>query len=201
MATISPVRIANMALSNIGASSTIESLTEESTEAKQANLWYDWSRLQVLELHDWSFARKRRILANHSEDPPDIWGYRYQYPDDCVIMMFLQNPALDADTADAVPFDIESDDAKETKTILTSLEDAVGVYTFDQVTTSLFTPLFVEMLAAMLSYHMAFSITGDRGNQEAQLQKLLLLGQQATDVNSNEEVKKPPRDAEWHRGR
>lgn len=60
---ISNVTISNMALSHIGADSTIESMAESSAEAAQCNLWYDYSRLQVLEAYDWGFARKRLDLA------------------------------------------------------------------------------------------------------------------------------------------
>jgi len=106
MAVISVVKICNMALSNIGAKSTIESITENTPEAKRCNLWYDFSRLQTLEIFDWNFAQKRLTLALHSDVAPDgVWTFRYQYPSDGANIRFLQNPA--GETADAIPFTIE----------------------------------------------------------------------------------------------
>lgn len=201
MALISKVHIANMALGNLGATSTIETFTEASAEAQQADLWYDYSRLQALEAFNWSFARKRLTLASHGDDPPDIWGYRYQYPADCVIIRKLQNPITADDEADAIPYEIEVDDAKETKTILTNLEDAVAIYTFDLETTALFTPLFVELLASVLAYHMAMSITGDKEIRRAMQEAYSILLLQAPTSNANEQVMKPIREAEWIRGR
>ncbi len=59
MASISQVAIGNMALSHIGASSTIESFGEDTNGAQQVNLWYDFSRQQTLESYDWGFARTK----------------------------------------------------------------------------------------------------------------------------------------------
>jgi hypothetical protein len=211
---ISKVTIGNMALSNIGARSNIEDLTEDSAEAQAINLWYDFSRQQVLESFDWSFARKRLTLATHADVPPDgVWGYRYQYPSDALIIRYLQNPTnsgstdtifsdrTDGDTGDAVPYQIEVDDAKETKTILTNLESAIGVYTFDLETTSLFSGLFIETLAANLGYHVSHSLTGKAEIRKEQYERFLELLALAPAVNANEEVQKPPRQADWIRGR
>lgn len=212
--SIGKVKIGNMALSNIGARSTIEDLAEVTSEAKAINLWYDFARVQTLEAFDWSFARKRLTLALHADDPPDgVWGFRYQYPADALILRFIQNPTrtgstdtifsrrTDSDTGDAIPFQIEVDDAKETKTILTNLEDAVAVYTFDLETTTLFSGLYVETLAANLAYHIAMGLTGKSEIRKEQYERFLELLQFAPASNANEEVSKPPRDAEWIRGR
>lgn len=201
MAIISKVRIANMALSNVGAKSTIELLTEDSAEAQSVDLWYEYSRMQTLEAHNWSFARKRLILADHSEDPPDgIWAYRYQYPSDCIRMREIQQ-ATNIDSDDAVPFSIEVDANKNDKTILTDMQSAIGVYTFDLQTTALMSPLFVEAFAAMLSYHIAFALTSDMAIQTQMLEKFSSLMALAPMTDANEQVQKAPRDAEWIRGR
>ncbi len=146
MVSISPVRIGNMALSHIGTTATIEAFTENSVEARQINLWYDFSRQQALEAMDWNFARKRQFLALHSDDPPTYdWLYRYQYPSGALVIRRLVNPlGLEANV---VPFRVENSSDGETKTVLTNLEDAEAEYTFDLTSTSLFSPLFVEALS------------------------------------------------------
>ena len=208
---ISEVRICNMALSRIGASSAIESLTEGSAESNECNLWYNFSRKQALAASDWSFARRRLTLATHGDDPPDgVWGFRYQYPSDCVVLRKIQNPTgaslivqdEDAVSAqDAIPFEVETDDNQDTLSILTDLDDAVGVYTFDLQTVTLFSEFFVILLATGLSVNIAYALTGKSEIVQAQTEAFIRLSGAAAASNANERVSKAPREAEWVRGR
>ncbi len=191
-----------MALSKIGVRSKIESLTEANAEAREINLWFLTTREQTLEAFDWSFARKRLTLAAHADDPPeDVWGYRYQYPADCIIIRKLQNPTIPDDEADAIPYQIEVDDAKETLSILTNLEDAVAIYTFNLSTTDLYSKLFIEVFATFLSSRIAFTLTGDKDIANTQFEQGFIMLAQASAINANQQVDKPPREAEWIRGR
>ena len=200
MADISSVRIANMALSNVGAASTIESFDEASTEAKQCKLWYDYSRLQALEAFDWSFARKRLVLAAHSDDPPEArWIYRYQYPADCVAARYIENP-LGVD-ADKVPYQVETSDDNGSKTILTNVSDAALVYTFDLQSPALFSAHFVETLSHLLASHIAFTLTGKRTIKGDMIQTYRSLLRAAPAQNANEQSETKPREADWIRGR
>jgi hypothetical protein len=200
MATISKVKIANMALSHVGASSTIETFTEETSTAGIVDLWYDFSRLQVLEAADWPFARKRQALATHADDAPILeWQFRYQYPADCVSLRRLVNPL--GPTADAVPMEIELSNDDQTKTILTNLESACVVYTKDLETTALFSPFFIEALSYLLAHHIAFPITGKQSLTNRMLEVYNGYIQQAPSIALNEEVSRPKRDAPWIRNR
>lgn len=197
---LSTVQIGNMALSAIGARSTIESLSEDTVEAQQINLWYNTARKQTLAAFDWTFARKRATLSAHSEDPPDaVWSYRYQYPVDCVAAREIENP-LGWD-ADAVPFEIEVDSTGETKSILTDQEDAVLVYTFDQAAPVMFSSHFDITLAHLLGWYIAYSLTGSTKVQDAMLERYNLLVLQAPVHDANERVGRSPRDAPWIRDR
>ena len=195
MATISKVRICNMALSKVGAKSTIESLSEASAEANECELWYDWSRLQTLEASDWSFARRRLTLATHSDAPPtDLWGYRYQYPSDCVSFRRLVNPL--GRQADPVPFEIELDLTQDNRSILTDLEDAVGVYTMDLETVALYSPLFVEMLSYALASRLAMPLTGTETIEERMALRFASMQAIAHAANANEQALPPSDDAD-----
>lgn len=194
VASLSTTRIANMALSHIGAKSTIESLTESSAEAQECSLWYDFSRLQTLEAFDWSFARRRLTLTKHTEDPPGIWGYRYVYPANCVSFRMIQHPA--GEEADAIPFDIEVDSTLQAKSILTDLDDAIGVWTFDLETVNLFSPLFVEMFSLALASHIAIALTGDMEIKKEVVAGFASLKLAAPAANANERVGRHPREAE-----
>lgn len=204
---ISPVGIANMALSHIGAKSTIESLDEDSPEANQCEIWYDHSRLQVLEAYDWNFARKRKTLALHGDtisetaaDPlAGVWAFRYSYPSDCVAARKIQNPNAPPD--DAIPFEVETSLNGEQKSILTNREDAVLVYTWDLTNTDMFSILFVSALSHLLAHEIAFSITGERKIKITELGIYDKILPQATAKSANEGVDPPPRDAPWIRAR
>ena len=199
MAAVSKVSIANLALSHVHAKSTIESLTESSTEARLANLWYDVARREVLASFNWRFARKRLALAEHSDDAPeDEWSYRYQYPADCLAPRYMENQiAVDAD---AVPFDVElSTDG--TMSIVTDLEDARLVYTRDQETVSTFSPHFVVCLSYRLAWYIAGALTAKQtlaATVDKKYQEALTL---AAAHDASQRVSRAPRDASWIRER
>lgn len=65
----SVVEICNRALSNIGNSRSINSLTEASKEAGECSLHFEACRDAVLSDFDWNFATKRVALADTSNPP------------------------------------------------------------------------------------------------------------------------------------
>lgn len=81
--------IGNMALSRLGTRATITDLTENSTEARQINLWYATVRDELLSLVDWNFNRVTQALAA-SGTPPARWSASYAYPSDCLRMRRLE---------------------------------------------------------------------------------------------------------------
>lgn len=153
---ISTVQIANFALSKIGTDSTIESLTENSAEAKACNLWWEHTRKQTLAAFNWTFAEVRATLAAHGDDPSDDWAYRYVYPVDCVKARFIFNPV--GRKADPVEYKIEQS-TNGTKSILTDEASAILLYTADVTVPSLYTEFFIETLATVLGSHIAFPLT------------------------------------------
>ncbi len=170
--TISATQICNLALSNIGARSTVEDFTTEDTaEANECLLWYDFSRKQVLRMHNWTFARKRLTLASHAVIPPvGLWSFRYQYPADCVKALLIVNPF--GRQANVIPYEIETaeDEGAVTKTILTNLENACLKYTFDVQDTTLFSEFFTEALSFNLAQHIALALTGKLEMKRTMLQ-------------------------------
>ena len=211
--SVSEVSICNMALSKIGASSSIESLTEGSAEANECNLWYTFSRRQTLQATDWGFARRRITLATHGDDPPSgVWGYRYQYPSDCLTMRKIESPVsgvgvwspeekrLVAD-ADAIPFSVELDDNQDTKSILSNLDNAIAVYTMDLVEVTLFSEMFVTTLATAIAANIAYALTKKTKLEEKMALRFQQIIMAAGAVDGNEQMEPPPREASWHRGR
>ena len=181
---INKVAICNMALSNLGNSSLIEAIDEGSPESNLANLWYDIARQGALAGFDWNFARKRLALAEHSEAPPDEWVYRYQYPADCVKFRLLENPL--GPQEDPVPYAVEVESTKAVRTILTDLGEATGIYTFDCVTTGLFSPHFALTFSYSLAHYMAFAITGKMSVKKDMLQIYMSLVSAAATTDAQE---------------
>ncbi len=200
MLSVSDTFIANAALEQIGAKSGIQNLNENSVEAKACKFWYDFCRVHVLEAYNWGFARKRLSLASSSDDPPEgIWGYRYQYPVDCVKAREIENPL--GDTYDAIPFEIEQTSDGTAKTILTDADEAILIYTRDVQQTSLFPAHFIDTLAAQLASRIALKLTGKRTIRDDMQKLYASLLSVAPAHDANEAVKDKPREAEWNRAR
>ncbi len=196
--TIGTVKICNMALSHIGARSSIESIGENSAEARTCKLWYDPSRVEALESHDWTFARKTLALALHS-DAADLvdWQYRYQRPADAIKLRSIINPL--GLKADRVPYRVEMSDDGSEETIVTNLEDASVRYTFNQANESLFSLTFTEALAFLLASKIAPALTGKRELAQEMLQAYFAISRLAAAQDGNEEADDKPREAEWMR--
>lgn len=195
----SSVGIANMALALAGVRAKLENFTRDDAETDAANFWYDFSRLTVLEAHNWTFARRRATLATHSEDPPDTWAYRYIFPAGAVAARHIWNSAGAA--GDAIPFEIELASATDQKTILTDQEDAVLVYTTDLKSPPLFSAHFVVTLATFLAAWLALALTGKEEKHKELLRAYEGMLIRAGVHDANQEVGRAPRDASWIRDR
>lgn len=208
MVAISKTHIGNMALSHVGTRHNIENVdTEQSTEAEAVRLWYDFSRQQALESHDWNFARKRVVATLHSSTIPTtagqpmagVWGFRYKYPNDAVVIRKIQHPNSPPD--DAFPFDVEVSPVGTEKTVLCNIENAVIVYTFDQTALNLYLPSFVLAFSLALAVNISFSLTGKLSLEKALREKFFRAIGAAGSSSANESVEAPPRDADWIRAR
>jgi hypothetical protein len=188
------VDICNMALSHVG-KGTIQSIDERSPEAAECRRWYEQSRQQSLESLDWSFARVSVALAVSPEDPPETWQFRYIYPDQCLKFRKIQNPL--GLRAPQIPFMLQMNAAGNIRTILTNMEDAIGWYTFDQMSPALFTPAYVDALSRLLAHRIAYKLTGKSSLAREQLQMYNGLIRVAGALDANEQAEEEPRDADW----
>ena len=69
--------IGNLALSHMG-DSRINDFEDQTKEAREVRLWYDVSREETLEAHNWNFARKRKTLTLASQAAPtEVWAERF----------------------------------------------------------------------------------------------------------------------------
>ncbi len=158
--------IGNMALSRLGTRATIADLTENSTEARQINLWYATVRDDLQSLVDWNFNRVSQALAA-SGTPPARWASSYAYPADCLKMRRLDFGAASWMSGDpATGFEIASDG---NGTFLYCNEDRVSAVYAQRVTDpARFTPGFILAFVDCLAAAVAHAIT-----QKADLAEML----------------------------
>lgn len=155
----SVIEICNVALSRLGNSRTINSLTEQSKEAGVCSLHYEPARDAVLSDFDWNFARKRVALADTGTNPPD-WQFAYAYPTDCVRIISIMVPGMRNPPARCrVQYEVGSDNAGTGKLIYTDQDDAWLMYTGLVTDPNMYDAIFRDALAWRMAAEMAMSLT------------------------------------------
>jgi hypothetical protein len=151
----SEVEICNLALSHLGDSATVASINppEGSAQAEHCQKWYPIARNALLEMHDWSFATTRALLAELPNTWPQ-WQHSYARPSDCLrLLAILPSTGNCSDTAGQAY--ISETAADGSQIILTNQANAVGRYTRLITDTSKFSPLFTDSLGWLLSTYLA----------------------------------------------
>jgi hypothetical protein len=196
----SEVDICNLALSHIGASATISSLTEASEEAFHCNLLFADTRDTLLRSFPWGFAT-RHIALSDVGTPPGNWNYRYSYPNDCLFAREILQTNTVAGSNDPIPFEVALGDAYDSRVILTDQETATLIYTYQATNTLVFEPMFINALAWKLASEIAMPITRDEKRMEQAYQMYLGVLSEAKTFNANESHIDRNTDASWITGR
>ena len=155
----SVIEICNIALSRLGSSRTINSLTEKSKEAGLCDLHFESARLEVLADFEWNFAIKRVALADTGSAPND-WQYAYRYPTDClritdIMVPGMRNPAERM----RIEYQVGSDADGTGRLIYTDQENAWLRYVSDITDPNMFDPLFRSALAWKLASELGMSLS------------------------------------------
>lgn len=154
----SQIDIFNMALSNIGATATVQDLNERSAERIICTRFYDTTRDALLAYKScpWSFAIKIEPLADIGE-PPEPWAYRYALPNDCITALHIAQ-AIGNNLRDElqIPFTIISSDTG--RAIVTDQPGASLVYVSRLTETERYSSPFVEAFAMRLAAAIAMPI-------------------------------------------
>ncbi len=167
----SEVDICNLALQRLGAT-TITTLTDDSTAARECNRVYSHARDSELRAHPWNFARKRESLAASSTDP--AFGYAKQYPLPSDFLRILP-------TREQLDFQIESGN------ILT--DDGAPleiVYIYRVTDPNDFDQLFVDLLVARIARDLSEKITQSKGKIELAQSLYLEMRKEARRINAFE---------------
>lgn len=161
----SKVGICNFALNDIGHSTVIQSLTEDSTAASTCNLVYDRARQAVLADHDWGFARSFKPLAQLDTDIPSYWTYAYILPANSLRIIRLHD-ATWTRQEDTRRLDYEvanvTEGGNNYRVIFTNVESAVCTFIKDLDDPTQYPHQFVEALAGKIASLIAFPLTGDQ---------------------------------------
>lgn len=182
---VSKVEICNIALQNLGAKS-IASLSEGTPESTACNIRYDMVRRAVLESHPWNFAIKRAQLTLSSTAPAFGYTNAFTLPPDFVRIVATAEQ-LDHITfapsfngyltisyqqafAKADDYKIEIHTTGD-RVLLSDDSTKKILYVYDNETTGLFPPLFIEMLAKGLSAAIAYRVTGNKSLAQAEQQE------------------------------
>lgn len=202
------VQLVNQALQLIGTRTTVASLSEDSNEAIQANIAFASVRSEVLRTAPWGFAKKviqgelwkfapgtpefALYSANAAQSqwvpdyPPPPWLYSYFYPEDCVMVRYVQGqqvgnpnnpvpifpttmPYMYNTVAGTVRFEIGMDylDAGSgagtaARAILTNAQSALVTYTLNAEDTGIWDSLFEDAFVSALAAKLVIALTGDK---------------------------------------
>jgi len=199
---VSEAQICNMALAHIKQTlTTIANLDSDTgNTAVVCRIHYDTARQFVLAGHNWNFATKRVTLTDISSDPmsPTTWGFRYAYPSDCLKFQEIQRITKQSPP---VNYKIESKDDGSAISILTDMESARGIYTFDNSNTSMFSPGFISALSWYLASELAPALSGSETLQQACLSVYAGVASRAAAQDSQQEQHPDELDSPWDRER
>lgn len=183
--------ICNMALARIGKAG-IASIKENSENARQCALFYDFTRKKLLREYAWGFAKRTIKAAELSAESP-YWAHIYAYPQYCIAIrkIFSEGDAQAVNEGkEQEPWDLHmvSDGVLG---IGCNVEKAWIEYTYDVLDADLFSADFLEALVHMLAFNICQQLTGSAGMQQTEYQ-LAMNAITAAKFGSAKEKKQKP---------
>ncbi len=140
------VAIVNSALVQLGAN-TIASFEDKSLEATAAGAKWDIARRDLLRLHPWNFAIKRRELAENVTAPVYDYERAYTIPSECLKVLQVFE---------------DSDYKLERRSILTDKRTCKIKYIFDNEEIAEWDATFVNLMMARMAYELAYTLPRSR---------------------------------------
>lgn len=169
----------NEALAEIGAGS-IASLDEPSIEAAACKRFYQSTVHDMIELHDWGFAKRRTMLARILNDRNFQWLYAYAKPMDVASLVAIL--PSDARLVEGLgPIRYEEDAGA----IYTNVARAMLEYTTQNINPGAMPALFRRALVYELAARLAMPVMKDRKvkGDMIQLSEATRLRAMADDLN------------------
>lgn len=175
---ISNVTICNLALQKLG-QSRIVALDDDNSNARHCNVCFEPLRDRELRAAAWNFALKRASLAASATEPAFFFSYAYPLPVDCLRVNMPTRLGLDwkIEQHEGVP------------AILTNDGGALEIRYIAKVTDpAQFDPIFVEMLACKIAWHLCEVITQSNTKKQALNAEYMDLKKEAKRLNAFEKT-------------
>ncbi len=157
--SISETRIANMALTFLGAT-PITDLSDDNTEGRIVNIHFEQSRDAALEAREWTFAVKRADLAKLEEEPNWGFGSAFLIPSDTLRILEvrddMQNRVNYQELMNSLNWRREGDK------IVTDASIIRIRYLARITDPAKYTAAFVQVFAARLAMDIAIALTQSR---------------------------------------
>lgn len=178
------VNIVNIALSRLGITDTITSLSDTSSvPAIQANLIYAETRDNLLMEHPWRFATKHVLLNETYYDyEQNEYQYQYAYPANCLRVLRIYNDPMPTQPKHEYEvYSVGSDPDDSVMLIGTDVPNASADYIAQITDPAFFPPMFADCLAWRLAMELAVPLT--RGfDKKGDLFKSYLLALQTAEA-------------------
>ena len=157
------VSIVNIALSRMGSSTIITSLSDTTDiQAIQANLIYTETRDALLREYPWRFATRHiKLEQNYADINQSEFLYSYCYPDDCLRILKIYSEGNEKEDGREEHEIYSIDCYNDVRIIATDVEDAYADYIAQITDPELFDPNFASCLAWRLAAEFAVVFSRD----------------------------------------
>jgi hypothetical protein len=145
--------ICNLALIKIGKNRVIDIDSDDSQQATDLKLVYDFTLSEILAEADWSFAVFRQSLNKSVETPLYEWSYKFQLP---------TNPEY----VRLISIENEPDYTIEGKYILTNTDNIKITYIGKVTDPNQYTIPFQNAFVALLAYKICYNLTNSSSREK-----------------------------------
>jgi len=209
----SEVDICNMALSNLGDSASVSSISppEGSVQAENCSIFYPQARDSLLEMHSWNFATKRvrpsAITESGEFADSTTWDYAYPLPADCLTVISVMDESMNDDYSDPtstlnyIPRQYQIEISGDgSKIIRTDIENMELRYVACIKNTALYSHLFISALSWHLTALLAGPILKGETGRKAALDAEKTMNyffEKAKGVDTRQREVKPKHQVGW----
>ncbi len=145
--------ICNLALIKIGKNRVIDIDTDDSQQATDLKLVYDFTLLEILAEADWSFAIFRQALNKSVGSPLYQWSYSFQLP---------TNPEY----VRLISIEGNPEYTIEGKYILTNTDNIKITYIGKVIDPNQYTIPFQNAFVALLAYKICYNLTNSSSREK-----------------------------------
>lgn len=145
--------ICNLALIKIGKNRVIDIDTDDSQQATDLKLVYDFTLSEILAEADWSFAIFRQALNKSVENPLYQWSYKFQLP---------TNPEY----VRLISIEGNPDYTIEGNYLLTNTDNIKIAYIGKVIDPNQYTIPFQNAFVALLAYKICYNLTNSSSREK-----------------------------------